>query len=374
MDSTAALYPELKTIDKRLSDLMAKEKVTESNRKHCMEFIESCRAKGLSESRVAFYSQRLPRIAGYFDKDFKLLSRAEIEKFIVSLHVGGWTRDAYVVTLQNLYRFIFNLETREPLPDCMKHIKRSKEPNKLTTADMLNEAEVESIIKNAKSIKARAFIAMLAYGGLRPGELRALKMKNVVFRNSLIEINITQGKNAKRQGPRVVPMVKGLQYVREWVEEHPTKSADSWFFTGKIPAEPLSFHQLTDPIEQAARAAGIRKHVNPYLFRHIRATELYNKLPAEVVGRILGHDPAMGRRYAHLNNSQLIDAVRELDGSGEKTEKDELIELMQQVFPGGDIKGALRMMREVKEVFDAADYAHSQKIKEGASAPIISKV
>ncbi len=66
----------------------------------------------------------------------------------------------------------------------------------------------------------------------RPGEILNLKIKDIKFSvtddgTQYAEVRITQGKT----GPRTVPLIDSLPFVKEWLEEHPMgQTPDSYIF------------------------------------------------------------------------------------------------------------------------------------------------
>jgi integrase len=66
----------------------------------------------------------------------------------------------------------------------------------------------------------------------RPHEILNLKFKDIKFNITnegiqYAEVRITQGKT----GPRTVPLIDSIPYLKEWMEEHPnSKNPDSFIF------------------------------------------------------------------------------------------------------------------------------------------------
>jgi len=66
----------------------------------------------------------------------------------------------------------------------------------------------------------------------RPHEILNLKVKDIVFKITedgiqYAEARITQGKT----GPRSVPLIDSIPYLKEWLEEHPNgNNNDSYIF------------------------------------------------------------------------------------------------------------------------------------------------
>ncbi|MDG7039449.1 MAG: tyrosine-type recombinase/integrase [Nitrososphaerota archaeon] len=78
--------------------------------------------------------------------------------------------------------------------------------NERKQIDMLTDDEIERMIKAAINIRDKAFIAVLAEGGFRIGEILPAKIKDVVFDERGAIIHVT-GKT----GPRIVRLITSAQ-------------------------------------------------------------------------------------------------------------------------------------------------------------------
>jgi hypothetical protein len=78
----------------------------------------------------------------------------------------------------------------------------------------------------------------------------------------------------------------------------------------------MSYFALRAQLQKIAKRAGIAKKVNPYNFRHSRATYLASRLTEAQLEEYLGwvHGSASPRSYVHLSGRDVDDKILELHG------------------------------------------------------------
>lgn len=150
----------------------------------------------------------------------------------------------------------------------------------------LSPSEVRRLAQAAPTPECRAAIMLAAYTGLRAGELlRAQPAKAGVI------LVTTSKTNAARAVPVAGPAKPYLRFL-------PFR---------------MAYRTLAGHFWQARKAAGM-EHVRFHDLRHTAASMLANtgaSLP--VIGAMLGHKaPATTKRYAHIADKSVRDAVRKL--------------------------------------------------------------
>jgi integrase len=152
----------------------------------------------------------------------------------------------------------------------------------------LTRAQVQALARTATSTTVRSAILLLAYTGLRAGELLALPKQP---RNAS-SISIAHSKTGK---PRIVPVPPVARPL-----------------LSRLPLG-LSYWQLRRGFDDAKVKAGL-PHVRLHDLRHSCASMLINAgVDLYVVGKILGHSgPQTTARYAHLATATLDRAMRKL--------------------------------------------------------------
>jgi integrase len=165
-------------------------------------------------------------------------------------------------------------------------IERLREPPGRET--YLNRSQLTLLASHMPSPTMRAAVLVLAYTGLRAGELLSLTTADI-GRDSL---TVRQSKSGR---PRVVPLAGPVLALRS-----------------ALPLE-CSYSQLQWAFRAAREAAGM-PHVRLHDLRHSAASMLINAgVDLYTVGKILGHStPATTARYSHLADSSLRKAMRRL--------------------------------------------------------------
>lgn len=151
----------------------------------------------------------------------------------------------------------------------------------------LSAAEVKALTKAAKQPRAKAAIMILAYSGLRCGELLALPK---LARNAT-HLPVRDSKTGEH---RDVPIVAPL---RPYLKHLPLG---------------VAYRTLWDWFNAARAVTGLA--VRPHDLRHTTASLLANAgVDLYVIGKILGHKaPATTARYAHLTDRTVARAMRKI--------------------------------------------------------------
>lgn len=136
----------------------------------------------------------------------------------------------------------------------------------------LTEAEITKLLFCCRNIREKAIIATLAYSGIRPKELKNLKLQDFDFGSN--ELRVIQGKGLK----------DGVIYISssctrillDYISVFPRKSEDLMFntFDGLRPFNQGCLRKLVRVLAIRAR---LNKRVYPYLFRHSLATAMFNR-------------------------------------------------------------------------------------------------
>lgn len=152
----------------------------------------------------------------------------------------------------------------------------------------IDVAQLHKIIRHCRHLEARAAAIMAFYTGMRLGEL----MRAVVEDGALVVYDTKNGDAIKR-----IPMhPRAARYAYLWPLSCSKKTVQSW-------------HQYSRD------QAGL-PHVHFHDLRHSTASALINEdVDLYTVGTILGHkDPRSTKRYAHLQQKKLEQAIGKIGG------------------------------------------------------------
>jgi len=161
---------------------------------------------------------------------------------------------------------------------------------------------VEAVVAAEPHVRDRAILALLAFAGLRRGELIAASAGDYSRESRSLRVRGKGGKD------RVVPLhavaVGALDAYL--AARDPLRPHDPLFVSkrGRISKRPI-----INAVARAGRRLDIRLH--PHLFRHTFATELLNRrADLRVIQTLLGHESLETTEiYTHVSPTRQRDAV-----------------------------------------------------------------
>ena len=242
---------------------------------------------GKSESTLKNYALHLAHIALHFNQLPTELDIDQINDYLYLIQQRHDTpSDSYFKFTVYGLRFAFRLaglnDKRIELPS-IKHDKK--------LPVVLSREEMRRLLKAPKLLKHRILIGLLYGCGLRCAEARAVQLSHLDFDRQTL--HIYQGKGKKDRYVPLSPMlVRGLkQYIH-------AENPQLWLFNGKPEGQKggdfdsrYSQRGVQWAINQACKAANIRKDVSVHTLRHTYATHLLEDgLDIISVKDLLGHE------------------------------------------------------------------------------------
>lgn len=312
-------------MDKQLkywADKIKKDsEIRAENKQIIFNFFEYCIVSGLSKARLLFYANRLYLLAKWIGKPFKKATKEDIRKLLVKIenhkyeHNGeekpyaAETKNMFKTTLKKMYKWL-------KLPEVTEEIKETKTNNTKMPETLLTTEEIQALINGAKNVRDRAFISVLYESGCRIGEACSLNIENVNFDEHGAVIQV-KGKTGQRR----VRLVTSVNYLADWLENHPNKEnpkAPLWVkLTDTNKGKTMGYDELRLQVVKIAKRAGIKKKVNLHAFRHARATHLVKMgLNEAQLSAYLGWVQAtkMAKTYIHLSARDTDEAILKLYG------------------------------------------------------------
>lgn len=284
------------------------------------DFEASAQAKGLALRTVEHYSDVLRRVLlGFCERNAiepKDLTKRDLERLSAELLQGGRTRQSVKTYMSAINRFLAWCHEEGELAKL-----RGPQPKvERRVLDVLSREEIRQIEDAATTDRDKLIVRVLADTGIRIGELRRLRVTDLVAEGRERYLRV-RGKGAVE---RLVPITPGLymrleRYIRRG---RPDCNTEMLFVTlDRRPSgdyEPLSESSLQKLLTYLGRKAGLTKRVHPHLFRHSLATNLLRRNVNPIQVRdILGHTSLamIDRVYSHLvasdAHSALLGALRE---------------------------------------------------------------
>lgn len=324
-------------MEKQIEAILTDERLTDKQRETLNRFARALIGEGRAAHTQVSYLRTMRRFAGFLDgRRFEDVKRDDFERFMLDMHdkkkKAGTIRHDYV-TVQRFYSWLGERYVR--MLGKLKYKPPAGERHVIKAEDLPTQEEILRIIRFAPSIRDKTLIAMLWDLGTRPHELLNLKVKDVHFDE--YGAVITVGEHGKT-GARTLRLIFSLPYLREWVETHPFREDKNaplfpnfanYYYGGQ-----LSVGSLRRNIVNAAKLAGVEKHLYSYLFRHASITrEATNGLGDQELKTFFGWTPdsQMLKTYSHLTSEDVN--RKRLEQAGIIKPKERKHELVVQTCP-----------------------------------------
>ena len=149
--------------------------------------------------------------------------------------IGTW--NSRQMLFLKFFRWLYNLSEpdwrKRETPDCMKGIRQlpRKEKSPYKPDDMWASEEHAIFLKYCPYPRDRCYHAMACDTSVRPHELLNLKIKDIKFKISSDGIQYAEVTVDGKTGPRTLPLIDSIPYIKEWILNHPHgNNPDSWLF------------------------------------------------------------------------------------------------------------------------------------------------
>lgn len=126
-----------------------------------------------------------------------------------------------------------------------------------------------------------------------------------------------------KTGFRRVRVRACVPFLLEWINRHPFKNDPKAYLSINKRLKPFDYNCLIQMLYRIAKRAQITKKVNPYNFRHSRATYLANFLTKAQMKEFFGweQDSKMAALYVHLLRRDVDNALLKVYGIETNSEK-----------------------------------------------------
>jgi integrase len=261
------------------------------------------------------------------------LSKAEIEKWLISLPLSNQTRNHILYTFRIVLRDAVDsgaapysvLERVEPFGKDFR------------ARDVFSAAELRKLFPAGPLVsiwgreRTACLFLLLATTGIRSGEARALRWGRILWGEHAILVDSAARAwsgdvgeiSAKKGGSRIVPMHPRLEeMLLTWREQTAWIDPEDFIFSGTARGTPISSATVTHSLAPALKKAGIDRGdrvLVVHSFRHTFNTAMRRQLPEEVLHKLTGHhSDAMSDRYDHPNFKDRIIAIEPARGAVER--------------------------------------------------------
>jgi integrase/recombinase XerD len=269
--------------------------------------LEELQRRNYSNDTIRHHLRAVEEFAKHYHKPPDKLGLTELRTYQAYLLKQRKLAVGTVVNHVAALRFFFVRTLKRP--EFRDFLPYPKEPERLPA--ILSLDEVARLINASGNLFRRALL-MTVYGtGMRRSEVVRLKVSDIDSQRMIIRV--VQGKGGKdRDLPLSPELLETLRAYWRWRKPKgylfPTRD---W---RRAPGEPISDKTVWNVCSDAARRAGITKHVTPHTLRHSWATHLLEAgTDLRTIQMLLGRgDLETTARYIHLSQEHLHAAANPL--------------------------------------------------------------
>jgi integrase/recombinase XerD len=270
------------------------------------QMLEELQRRNYSPGTIRNYLRIVKNFGKHFRRRPEKLGPNELRRYQVYLLKECKLAVNTVVMHVAALRFFFTRTLK--IPGFQEEIPYPKCPKRKPT--VLSRQEVAGLINAAGNLKKRALL-MTYYGtGVRRTEGALLKVTDID--SARMMVNVECGKGGDGRSIPLSPIL--LETLREYYKWYRPKGylfpSNCYRWREKkagIKDKPISGKTIWNACRDAARHAGIKKHVTPHTLRHSFATHLLEDgadLPT--LQKLLGHaDIRATEIYTHLSARHL---------------------------------------------------------------------
>ncbi|MGI0053610.1 MAG: site-specific tyrosine recombinase/integron integrase [Thermoplasmata archaeon] len=167
----------------------------------------------------------------------------------------------------------------------------------------LSEDETHRLFEVAKgSPRDYAVLHVLGYGGLRVGELCALRLEEIEFDRNLLHVRSGKGDKDRE----VLMEERTHAAIERYLADRSLAGVES---PRLFPITPVTVERM---VRRRAAEAGIAQHVTPHVLRHTLATALLRRgCDIRYIQKLLGHaSVATTQIYTHVDTQALREAYQ----------------------------------------------------------------
>lgn len=272
--------------------------------------------KRLSANSVEAYLRDLRQFAHFilrlWDVPPQKVESSMVERYMAWLYDKGREKSSQARALSSVKSFFNFLMINDRIEASPAEFVQSPKFGR-QLPDILSTDEIDRIIASidtstVKGLRDQAMLELLYSCGLRVSELTSLRIQDLFFGEGYIRVI---GKGDKQ---RLVPVsAVARERVHRYLDKRPgARTNEDILFLNNRGGQ-LTRVMVFTILREAARRAGIQKHISPHTFRHSFATHLLEGgASIRQVQEMLGHESILTTEiYTHLDNSHLRQTVEE---------------------------------------------------------------
>lgn len=270
--------------------------------------LEELQRRHYSHRTAKTYVRIVRDFAQHFHRSPNQLGPEQIRQYQAHLFQTKKLAPATVSQYTSALRFFFVKTLRKQF--LAEHIPFPKQPRRLPT--VLSPEEVTRLMESASNLYYRTLLMTLYSTGIRRAELCRLRVNDID--SSRMMIRIQQGKGRRdREVPLSSTLLETLRVYWRWMKPK------TFLFPGTVKGRrtdvPITPNLVWFACREAAKAAGISKHLSPHTLRHSYASHLLEAgADLRTIQILLGHSRLEHTLiYLHLSPKHLQAIANPLD-------------------------------------------------------------
>lgn len=278
------------------------------------KMLEELQRRNYSPGTIRIYLHAVKDFGKHFRRRPEKLGPNELRRYQAYLLKERKLAVGTVVMRVAALRFFFTRTLKRQ--GFQEEIPYPKSPRPKPT--VLSKQEVARLINAASNLQKRALLMTLYGTGVRRTEVALLKISDIDSQRMMV--NIECGKGGDGRSIPLSPVL--LETLREYWRWYKPKGylfpSNCYRWREKkqgIKDKPISGKTIWNACRDAARHAGIKKHVTPHTLRHSFATHLLEDgTDLRALQMMLGHgDIRTTARYTHLSERHLRKRFKPLE-------------------------------------------------------------
>jgi len=298
---------------------MNKTKIFEEKKQQIENYLDKYYFNNPVETQT-FHRNKLTQLSKHLGKkSFKEASQDDIITFVKKYASSGYS--GIKSSIQGFYRYLYQLEPDDKLPDNVRFLKSEKERTRRKKGEelikrerLITPEEYKSLLNNAIHPYQKAIIETLYLFGVRISELLSMRSNDVIETDQLTKIIVRESKTE----PREVTIMETPQYLIEYYRNYQRFKNDSdkplWasphYRQSKKMIPVMRRTAVNKMIQEIAKKSGIKRIITPHDFRHTAISrDLAQGMPQSLVEQKYGlvHGSGMMKIYDHNGNKQLVE-------------------------------------------------------------------
>lgn len=267
--------------------------------------------RNYAQTTIRTYLMAIEEFRRHAEKRLDHLGPEDIRQYQVALLEDKKLAVGTVALRVSALRFFYlKVLKKRALKDELPYPKNPKWARRLPT--ILTPEEMTRLIDSARNLFHYAMLLTMYSCGLRRSELCRLKVSNIDSQRMVLRVERGKG-GVDREIPLNQKLLETLRTYWRWM--HPKTYLFPGTENGWRADKPITPKVIWEAVQEAAKRAGITKHVTPHTLRHCFASHLLEAgTDLRTIQVLMGHrDIEATTRYLHVSPKHLQVAVNPIE-------------------------------------------------------------